>query len=772
VPTSSGFYALLVSIATRHPRAVIVTVFAVTLALGLGLRNGLDLEVSPYVFIEEANPARADYEQVRKDFGDDTYLVVAVGGTEIFSAESLGRLRSLHEALARVPGVQEIVSLASVPFARSEAGGASIERLIPDNLDSAERLNEARRVATTDRIFVGQVVSADARTAALTILLDPLLPTAARHGATEQIDELAHKSGFPEVFLAGDPVSQWQSTRAMKRDLRLFLPLTLLLVAFLLWLSFGSVAGVIVPLMTIGLGLIWVLGTMSFMGAQFTILALMLPTLLLAIGCSYMIHVVNQVGIEEQLDPGASTRQIVERALRFIAVPVIVSALTIMAGFLSLTFSSLPAIRATAVYAALGAAITMVLSLTFVPACLIALDKPGRRVTAMRVGMTGPLRRLLERLGQFATRHQMGLYIITGLIVVASFFGMRRIAIDIDYFHFFKPSSGPSRAMAEIDRRLGGVISFSLIVDGDKPGSVETQPALQQIVEVQRIAEKEIAGVDRTLSVADFVRHLNRAFHGNNPAFDSIPPPQALNELLADHDPIKAFVTSDGRRARILVRSRVTGSRGTSRLVKDLEERARALLPDFHVFATGTVVLMNRTSDAIARDQFQSITIALLTIYAMLALLFRSLRVGLTALVPNLVPILVFFGFMGWRGIALNVTTSLVASVVLGLAVDNAVQFIVRFRRVQQKTSDLREAIIESMCLSGRPIIYANIALAAAFAVFAMSNFDPVSSFGLLSAVTILGCLVEDLILLPSRLTSPVFAVRRVSSHKEAQKAG
>jgi len=180
---------------------------------------------------------------------------------------------------------------------------------------------------------------------------------------------------------------------------------------------------------------------------------------------------------------------------------------------------------------------------------------------------------------------------------------------------------------------------------------------------------------------------------------------------------------------------------------------------------------MNRTSDAIAKEQFESITIALLTIYAMLALLFRSLRVGLTALVPNLVPILVFFGFMGWRGIALNVTTSLVASVVLGLAVDNAVQFIVRFRRVQQKTSDLREAIIESMCLSGRPIIYANIALAAAFAVFAMSNFDPVSSFGLLSAVTILGCLVEDLILLPSRLTSPVFAVRRIGGRKAAQKA-
>src|SRR5262249_3169700 len=108
----------------------------------------------------------------------------------------------------------------------------------------------------------------------------------------------------------------------------------------------------------------------------------------------------------------------------------------------------------------------------------------------------------------------------------------------------------------------------------------------------------------------------------------------------------------------------------------------------------------------------------------------------------------------------INLTTSLVASVVLGLAVDNAVQFIVRFRRAQAATPELREAILESMRLSGRPIIYANVALAATFAIFFFSNFKPIASFGLLSAVTIIGCLVEDLVLLPARLISPVFRAK------------
>jgi hypothetical protein len=181
---------------------------------------------------------------------------------------------------------------------------------------------------------------------------------------------------------------------------------------------------------------------------------------------------------------------------------------------------------------------------------------------------------------------------------------------------------------------------------------------------------------------------------------------------------------------------------------------------------------MNRTSDAIAREQLRSVTLALLTIYVMLALLFRSWRVGLTALVPNLVPVLFFFGFMGWRGIPLNLTTSLVASVVLGLAVDNAVQFIVRFRRVQPEAGGVRAAIIESLRLSGRPIIYANVALAAAFAIFTFSNFEPVKAFGLLSAVTILGCLVEDLVLLPARLTSPIFRATERAERVENGETG
>ena len=660
-----------------------------------------------------------------------------------------------------------------------EDRGSKIEDGAPQSAirNPQSAIEEVRRLATGDKLYVGNLVSADSCAAALNILLKSDLQTATRHMITRRIYDLTRDAGFDQIYFAGDPFTQWRSTEAVKSDLRLFLPLTVVFIALLLWLCFRSFVVVALLLSAIGLGLLWLMGLMAWFESHFTILALMLPTLVVAISCSYMVHVINQIGIShcglriadcglrDDLTGQPTTddpQSAIEEGLRFISLPVIVSALTIIAGFLSLAFTAIPAIRSTAIYSAIGAAFTMILSLTFIPAAMALI---GGRAIRFRVGLAGGMVRLLEGVGRWATSNQIPLYILTAILVVISAIGASRIVIDIDYFHFSKPNSETSVGLAEVDKRLSGAVNFDIIVEGKSAGTIETPEVLRRIAELQSFAESRRnangQGVDRTLSVVDFVKHVNRAFHDNDPRHYDLPSDEGvIDELLSDRDRLRQFLTPDGRIARILVRSNLSASQAMAGSVREIEARGRELLPDFRVFATGTFVMLNRTSDQIAGEQLRSVTIALVTIYLTLSALFGSLRVGFTALVPNLIPILFFFGFMGWRGVELNLTTSLVASVVLGLAVDNAVQFIVRFRRAQAATPELREAILESMRLSGRPIIYANVALAATFAIFFFSNFKPIASFGLLSAVTIIGCLVEDLVLLPARLISPVFRAK------------
>jgi uncharacterized protein len=739
-----------------HPGQVIAITALLTLVGAVGLRHGVRLDVSPLSFIQKESKARVDYEEARRDFGDDLYLVVAVTADDVFSRESVTRLRALDDRIKHIHGVASSLSIIDVPYARGDHDEVAIEKLIPAGDLTDERLREARAIGTTDRLYVGQLVSADAKTAAFSVLIDQNEPTAERYRITSEIYDAATAAGFQKAFFAGDPFSQWRATQAISKDLGLLLPITSLCIALVLWFSFRSWVAVVVPLMTIGLGLLWLLGIMGFANARFTILALMLPTLLLAIGCSYLIHVFNQVGLVNGSKTNESSpSEIIQEALEFIVLPVVVSALTILAGFLSLAFTHIPAIRETSIFAATGALITMVLSLTFVPAVLVLL---GRRGTSFATGLGGSLAGLIVRVGRTATTKETWLYVVTALVVIVSLIGMRRIQIDIDYFHFFKAGSETSVGLEEVGKRLSGAVNFDVIVEGDRAGAIETPATLERLAQLQNWAEHANFGIDRTISIVEFVRHLNRAFNNNSPAAYQIPNDErVLKDLLSEKEPLRGFLTADGRKARILIRSRLSGSREMATAIAEIERHGAEMFPGFRVYATGTLALMNRTSDSIGREQIQSVTIALLTIYVMLALLFRSWRVGLTALVPNLVPVLFFFGFMGWRGIPLNITTSLVASVVLGLAVDNSVQFIVRFRQAQKSACPVRDAIILSLRLSGRPIIYANIALAATFAIFTISNFQPIGSFGVLSAVTILGCLVEDLVLLPARLTSPVF---------------
>lgn len=768
----------LLHLIVNRPLIIIITVASVTAILGFGLRHGLALNVSPLLFVEEQSKEREDYNRARASFGDDLFMVIACVSDDAFAPESLAKLRKLHQQMETLNGVAEVISLINSPYARGDARSASVEKLLPENA-APERLQEAKAVALTDKLYAGQIISRDGKTAAINLLLKSELTTDQRYRVTSQVYDIARQAGFRQTFFAGDPFMQWRGVEAIRGDLTLFLPLTILLVAFLLWLCFRSWVAVVLPLLTVGIGLIWVFGTMGYIGSQFNLLSLMLPTVLLAIGCSYVIHVFNQIGLENAEFQNAEVgtlsaelanaerglrgtesssspisnlkSQILTRALRFISLPVIVSALTIIAGFLSLAFTRIPGIKSTAIYAALGAAFTMLLSLTFVPAMLSLL---GARALRLNVGLGGQMIGWLEKTGRTAVSKETLLYIVTAVMCVLSVMGIFRLIVNVDYYGFFKPNTETAQGPVEVARRLAGAISVDVVIEGDR--SLDAPSILAKIAALQAFAETASQG--QALSVVDFVKHGNRAFHENKPEFYALPTDEKIvRELMSDREQLRKFITDDNRKTRILVRSPLSGSAAMSAAIHAIEAKGRELLPDFRVYATGTVALMNRTSDMIAREQVQSVALALFTIFIVLALLFKSWRVGLTALVPNLLPILFFFGYMGWTGTPLNMTTSLVASVVLGLAVDNAVQFIVRFRRVQPHCDSVRDAIVESMRLSGRPIIYANIAIAAAFAVFALSNFWPVATFGVLSAVTILGCLVEDLVLLPARLTSPIF---------------
>jgi hypothetical protein len=607
--------------------------------------------------------------------------------------------------------------------------------------------------------------------AAINIFFAPSRGKDAEKEAIADIERIV-KSEFTgnQIYFAGLPYMEYRNDVHVTRDLMKFAPLTVLLILFTFYFAFRTWRGVVMPLTTVAVGLIWTFGVMALVGKPLTLVTMMLPVIIMAIGSSYVIHVINQCYISAHWLTDSPSREdrraAVLHALRYIGPPVIVSGLTTMAGFGSLAFTTIVGMRDMGLFNAIGVCVTMILSLTLIPAWLVLLKYPvrGRENPANRV--PSPVS-LLDRISVLVTRRQRWVYGVVLIVTVAAVVGITRLTINSDYLAFYPEGSEEQVGAEKLHKHLGGAAAFRIIVNGHRPQALHRVAALHTLVDLQQFAET-LPGVDRTISIADLVMMTHRLLKSGEPSDEVIPQdPASLDDIFAylaqaastDDLPIK-FISDDGSQAQIVVRSNLFGSREMDRTLQQIDAWCRANLPPgYTAYPTGIFVLLNRTSDDVAAQQARSLAIALVLIFIMMALLFRSLKIGAVAMVPNVIPIIGFFGFMGWTGIPLNLNTSLVASIVLGLAVDNAAHLIRRYRQCCLELPDKQQAIRLSLQRTGTPIIFANLTLVLAFAIFAFSAFVPVQAGGLLSAVTILACLISDLIFLPVLMNSRLLQV-------------
>ncbi|HEX8088611.1 MAG TPA: MMPL family transporter, partial [Blastocatellia bacterium] len=524
-------------------------------------------------------------------------------------------------------------------------------------------------------------------------------------------------------------------------------------------------------------GLIWTLGLMSLFGRPITLATLSLPTVLLAVGSSYIFHVLNQYRISMSSlkdDAGPeSERDAWLDGLRFISPAVIVSGTTTMAGFAALASSSIPTVRDMGVFEAAGAAAMLGLSLAFVPAALTLLhrDALGRASSQQKdyaTWLNNPLRNVTALI-LFRRRIVLIVTLAITLLVGAGAVWLR---VNTDYLRIFPPGSETVQAAEKLHERLAGAATVQVVVAGP-PGAITDPDFIGRVASLQQFALKQ-PGVDAAISIADIIGRLSSFTRpasgaGREAGEERARLESMFDNFLSDDESIYRLVSRDRSQASVILRTNLFSSNELRELTDKLCEWSVNNLPaDMPARATGSFILLNDASDAVAASQLSSLAIALVSIYLMMVIMFRSFATGLLALIPNLLPIICYFGFLGWAGITLDITTSLVASAVLGLAVDNAVHMIRRYRQCMSERAraanegysreDEGWAMWLTMLRTGKPMVLANLMLMAAFLIFVLSSFVPVRTAGLLWAVTIFACLAADLVFLPVLMKSYPFA--------------
>ncbi|HJQ85138.1 MAG TPA: MMPL family transporter [Candidatus Binatia bacterium] len=754
----------------RHPLVVVAANVAVTLALGTWAVH-LRIENSLESMLPAGDPKVEYYNATRAIFGSDDVAVIGVRAEDIFAPATIVKIARVTDALARIEGVERVLSITNIVDPAADV--LHPPRLLPNIPPTPGEVDALKEKLRATPLYGKNLVADDFRGAAINVFLATLTDAQYQDlGIDGKIaDLLAAEQGPEQFFYTGAAHVKQTAVEMMRRDLVRFTPIALALVLIVFWISFRTVRGVLLPVATVGLALVWTLGALVLAGKGITIGTSVLPPLLLVVGSSYAIHVMARY--YEQVEAGVPADQVVVRAYDRVWLPLAISALTTVIGFGSLMVNNITAIRDLGGFAVVGVVCLTVTCLTFLPA---ALQLMPARLRSVRSGKISPrLAESLRRLGERAYAKRRHIIWAGVVLSVVALLGARRIQVDSDFIYYFDPETEVRQANEIINREIVGSNPFYIVVDGGAPKALRQWDVLKRIKDLQTFL-LTLPGITSSISLVDYLEvleaGLGRQAEGGdliiNDAGDIVPAetpkpfwedPKNLAPVLAtvdaSPDTFRSVVTPDFSKASILVRTNLSGSRHVERTLDRIRLYVAEHFPDeIPVNLTGTLVLLTGTTSDIVAGQIKSLTLALGIIFLVMTAMFLSAKIGFFAILPNVVPIVVFFGVMGWLGIWLNVGTSLIAAIALGIAVDSTIHYMARLNQELRGETDQAAAVVRTLRTVGVPIVYTTIALFFGFLTFSLSNFVPIQNFGILAGVTMATALGTNLVLLPALLST------------------
>lgn len=756
----------LLNLATQHPGRILAAVIALTLLALAGLmdlRTGaLKLAIDPSVnrLLPENHPDRRFYEHIRRVFGSEDVVMLALAssstsadaGNGIFTADMIGRVARITQALEELPGVDRVQSLATAPNLRADADSLDVSTLAEQVAADPSVLAGLRAEVMANPIYGGNLVSRDGRVAAILVQFKNLDD---REFLAQDLDRriaavaTAHR-GDASVWITGTPVIKAETTRLLLAELRFVLPAMLVVGALFLLLVFRNPVGVLLPLSNILIALIWTLGVLGWLERPLNMVTVIVPPLVFTLGLAYAMHIMSEFYLAREQEPDAPRfDQLVRNVLATIGLPLLITGLTTLTGFVALGFNPLLAIREFAWLTVIGILCTLSLTLAYVPAVLVLLGPRSGKAPAAATRLFAGVASVLARFNLRYRRVIIGCAV--GLVVLA-LLGTARVQVATDFIGDF-PKDAPVRMQYEsIRQAFGGASPLTIVVDGHGADAFVKPENLREIESLQAWLARQPEIVS-SLSLVDSLKLINRGMNGNDPAYFDIPDNRSLIKQLlvfGGGEELDGMVDKRFSLISVQVRANTADSAAITALTGRIEQRLAALPPPLSATITGNSVLVSHALDNIAGGQLFSVMLAMGVIYLLMSALFTSWLAGALALLPNLLPVVVYFGTLGLLDIPLTPTTSLIACITLGIAADDTIHYMVRFNNDARRLASESKAAFSALEGVLRPITYTTAALCLGFLVLTTSDLKNQMQFGALSVFTLFLAWLSNITLAPA----------------------
>lgn len=737
--------------AARHPAWVIAALCCITI-LALTRLPNLNVEIAAEGMMIDNPPALVDYQRTMETFGSENVTIIYLEDPNLFEAENLSAISQVLKRIEKIPQVTRTVSLFSVRYLRTVDGYIHTDPYlssIPETRQDAALLIEA---ALLNPLIERNLLSASGSVMAINLFLDM---ENYHRGFDEQValalDQAIEplQKRFRKAFHLGDPSIRSAISEQIRSDQLLILPLALVVLITTLAITLGNWKAPLIPLLTAGMSIIWILGLMAALGIPVNVMTSIVPVLLIIVGSTEDIHLLSEY--QAALRKGKSNQLALSLMAKYMGMAILLTFATTALGFLSISLNRIDLLQQFGLISALGLAINFLITITLVPASLqLASDSGLNALSATQ----RPYAQFSSHLFQQLSRYPKVIISSILLLMSVCLIWATQITINNNVMDYFTEQSELPEQTELLHQNLSGMQALSIVLSGTQ-GTFLQVPYLEELRRLQDYLE-ETGQFDKSFSFADFIAVVHSGIDNEWPGTIYLP---ARNEVvkeymsLLDHENAASFVSADYSQARILVRHAIGSSYQLNAVVDEIKTYAGEWMdPTLKITITGGSYLNSQAVDHMADGQAKSLILMLLVIFLLVALLFMNLKAGIIAVVANAFPIVVLFGIMGMTGIALDTGTTMVGAIALGICVDHTMHFMVRYQRLAIDFRSESDALLQVIQQESTPIMATALALAAGFLTLTFSNFPPVSMFGLLSAIVMCLALVGTFILIPLML--------------------
>ncbi len=716
-----------------------------------------EIDGSYRIWFGEDSKILTDYDEFRQTFGNDDALIITFQDKKgIFNKKALSSIDRITQALWQMKYIARVDSITNYQYVHDnpeEPDDIIVEDFI-QNIDQAtpEYLANRKEIATSDPLVRDSFISRDGTTTMISARLTPKVND--QSDKSMEIMRLIREILAPEIertgykyWLNGGPPLNESFVTIATADM-IFVPMILLASMILLFLLFRRVGGSLIPIGVVTFTFLTVLAIQILLGYKLNNFTINLPTFIIAIGIADAVHIYSVWLLLRQ--EGQSNLDAVKLSMKKNFLPIFLTSLTTAIGFATLTISEVVPVYTLGIATASGAVLAFIISILWMPAVLLLLNREISIKQEVDSDQQKPL-----GYGAFIVKNNKKILLITTLIFGILSIGLWQVRIDSNTIRYFDKSVEIRKSTEFIMNNITGPMAYEIVVDsGHKDGIKD--PEFMKTVELfyQEFQEK-FPDVRHISSLMDTVKRFNKVVNHE----DEIPNNQ---NLIAQYLLLYSLSLPQGMEINDKMdineqKLRLTAQVNIVDTSKDLEMIDYVSdwwsKTPYSASVQGQTAMFAYMQSDVTDTLIYSLSLAILLVSLVMLMIFQRIKLLWVFILPNVLPVILVVGLMGWIGITIDIGVAIAGAIIIGVAVDDTIHFLVKYFEARKRGLTMEETFDEVLRYAGKAILFTTVILSTAFSLFAFSNFSPNQNFGIVTAFALIVALVVDLLLLPALLS-------------------